>query len=136
MFWLTPWKAPILPRLAPDFWAFRHRVVEFVSQRSPAGTKLPAAVLLWDTQTVVEIFDSPQAGIGRGQGARWQGCRELWSPYRALLELYYSIGYLHWVAGDLERAVAALQAGLDLAADHEMPELKSRLLNRSGHRAL
>ena len=60
--WLTTAEAANLARHAPDFWAFRHRVVEFVSQRSPAAIKLPAGVLLWDAQTTVEIFDSPEAG--------------------------------------------------------------------------
>lgn len=30
IFWLTKLEAASLPRYAPDFWAFRHRVVEFV----------------------------------------------------------------------------------------------------------
>ena len=129
--WLTTAEATNLARHAPDFWAFRHRVVEFVSQRSPAGIKLPAGVLLWDTQTTVEIFDSPEAGIRAREDLLARLPRTLES-LSTRAELYYSIGYLHWVAGDLERAAAALQAGLDLAADHELPELKSRLLNGVG----
>lgn len=35
--WLTAAEAADLPRLAPDFWAFRHRVVEFAPSREPAG---------------------------------------------------------------------------------------------------
>jgi len=30
IFWLTKLEAASLPRYAPDFWAFRHRVVEFI----------------------------------------------------------------------------------------------------------
>ena len=33
--WLASAEASELPRLAPDFWAFRHRVVEFAPDRSP-----------------------------------------------------------------------------------------------------
>ncbi len=129
--WLTTAEATNLARHAPDFWAFRHRVVEFVSQRSPAGIKLPAGVLLWDTQTTVEIFDSPQAGIQAREDLLAKLPRSPES-LSARAELHYSIAYLHWVAGDLARAATALQAGLDLAADHELPELKSRLLNGVG----
>ena len=129
--WLTTAEAANLARHAPDFWAFRHRVVEFVSQRSPAGTRLPAGVLLWDTQTTVEIFDSPAAGIQAREDLLARLPRTLES-LSARAELYYSIGYLHWAAGDLERATAALQAGLNLAADHDLPELKARLLNGVG----
>jgi hypothetical protein len=34
--WLAAAEAAELPRLAPDFWAFRHRVVEFAPDRRPA----------------------------------------------------------------------------------------------------
>ncbi len=34
IFWLTPKEAASLPRYAPDFWAFRHRVFEFLGPPS------------------------------------------------------------------------------------------------------
>jgi len=34
VFWLTTDEASDLVRFAPDFWAFRHRVVEFASERT------------------------------------------------------------------------------------------------------
>jgi hypothetical protein len=33
IFWLSKKEAADLPRYAPDFWAFRHRVIEFASRR-------------------------------------------------------------------------------------------------------
>ncbi len=39
VFWLTEFESESLPHLAPDFWAFRHRVVEFSASR---GTKKAA----------------------------------------------------------------------------------------------
>ncbi len=35
VFWLTEEEASALPKHAPDFWAFRHRVVEFVEASKP-----------------------------------------------------------------------------------------------------
>lgn len=35
VFWLTKEEAGKLPHVAPDFWAFRHRVVEFAPTRDP-----------------------------------------------------------------------------------------------------
>ena len=35
VFWLTKEEAGKLPHAAPDFWAFRHRVVEFAPTRDP-----------------------------------------------------------------------------------------------------
>ena len=34
--WLTEYEAVALPSVAPDFWAFRHRVVEFPDSPTPA----------------------------------------------------------------------------------------------------
>ena len=41
IFWLTMSEAAALPRKAPDFWAFRHRVVEFTDQPS-SGKRIQA----------------------------------------------------------------------------------------------
>jgi hypothetical protein len=34
VFWLTPQEATNLMRIAPDFWAFRHRVIELAPERN------------------------------------------------------------------------------------------------------
>jgi tetratricopeptide (TPR) repeat protein len=47
IFWLTEADAATLPRLAPDFWAFRHRVVEFAPGRGSANNGLASGALLW-----------------------------------------------------------------------------------------
>ncbi len=39
VFWLTPKEAQALPQRAPDFWAFRHRVIEFRRLRGPNKNK-------------------------------------------------------------------------------------------------
>lgn len=47
VFWLTELEASRLPRFAPDFWAFRHRVVEFAPQRGPRNPSVPTGMFLW-----------------------------------------------------------------------------------------
>jgi tetratricopeptide (TPR) repeat protein len=131
VFWLTTAEAARLPRLAPDFWAFRHRVIEFVSQRSPTKVRLPSGALAWDVQKSVDPFESLAAGIR----ARKELLARLPRNMEALstrVELHCSLGYLHWAAGDSAVAAQAFKAGLDLAQDYELPELKSRLLNGLG----
>ena len=63
VFWLTVNEAANLPRFAPDFWAFRHRVVEFVSQRAAGKVRLPVGVLAWDMPQSPDPFESPRGGI-------------------------------------------------------------------------
>lgn len=41
VFWLSEVEAADMVRFAPDFWAFRHRVVEFAPQRGPRKKFLP-----------------------------------------------------------------------------------------------
>jgi tetratricopeptide (TPR) repeat protein len=50
VFWLTDLEASRLPRFAPDFWAFRHRVVEFAPQRGPRNPSVPTGMFLWKDQ--------------------------------------------------------------------------------------
>ena len=131
VFWLTMNEAAMLPRLAPDFWAFRHRVVEFISQRAPASVRLPSGILAWDVQRSVDPFESPEGGIR----AREELLGRLPNSMEALsarIELYYSIGHLHWSTGDLPKAATAFRAGVELAQGYELPELKSSLLNGIG----
>jgi Flp pilus assembly protein TadD len=131
VFWLTSKEAANLPRLAPDFWAFRHRVVEFISQRAPVPIRLPAGVLAWDIQKSVDPFDGLQDGIL----ARRELLGRLPNNAEALstrTELNYNLGYLYWLAGETENSSRALQAGLDLVKDIDLPDLKSRLLNGLG----
>jgi tetratricopeptide (TPR) repeat protein len=59
IFWLTVAEAATLPRLAPDFWAFRHRVVEFAPGRGSANNGLASGALLWNDfnsfKTVIDL---------------------------------------------------------------------------------
>jgi hypothetical protein len=100
VFWLTVNEAANLPRFAPDFWAFRHRVVEFVSQRAAGKVRLPAGILVWDMPRSPDPFESPRSGIE----AREQLLRRLPESMEALstkIDLQSGIGHLHWLLGEL-----------------------------------
>jgi tetratricopeptide (TPR) repeat protein len=131
VFWLTMNEASNLPRFAPDFWAFRHRVVEFISQRAAGKVQLPAGVLAWDIERSPDPFENPEGGIR----AREELLGKLPDSPEALstrIELHGGIGYLYWIMGELERAAEWFRTGLALVDDHELPELKARLLNCMG----
>src|SRR5512140_2575132 len=63
VFWLTTNEAATLARFAPDFWAFRHRVIEFTGQRIPRKVNLPAGALLWDIQNNIDPYETLDARI-------------------------------------------------------------------------
>ncbi|MCB0014146.1 MAG: tetratricopeptide repeat protein, partial [Anaerolineales bacterium] len=119
VFWLTEQEAFYLPRYAPDFWAFRHRTVEFMDSPDDDCIGRHAANLAW-----------------RG----WQG--ELWSDAPAFTEdtaakiayrerllaelpaepettamrvdLLFTLGPLYAAQGEYEVALAALQQAVAL----------------------
>jgi tetratricopeptide (TPR) repeat protein len=131
VFWLTVNEASNLPRFAPDFWAFRHRVVEFVSQRASGKVRLPAGILAWDMPRSPDPFESPRSGIE----AREELLRRLPESTEALstrIDLQAGIGHLHWTLGEWDAAMRHFEAGLALAAELEFPEEKAGLLNGSG----
>ncbi|MBI3739204.1 MAG: tetratricopeptide repeat protein, partial [Chloroflexi bacterium] len=61
VFWLTEKEAIAVPKYAPDFWAFRHRVVEFVEPPTPEQAVPLARQLAWeglDDRTAREDTDA------------------------------------------------------------------------------
>jgi tetratricopeptide (TPR) repeat protein len=114
--WLTTSEASGLARYAPDFWAFRHRVVEFTGQRIPRKISLPSGVLLWDIQTQVDPLDTLQARLALRQDLldRLPHNPEARS---ARIDLLYNLGYLHWMMGSVDKSAEDLRSALDLARE-------------------
>ena len=126
--WLTVNEAASLARFAPDFWSFRHRVIEFTGQRIPPQVKLPAGVLIWDVQNSVDPFDALEARIA----VREELLSKLPPTTEARssrVDLLYNLGYLYWIAGDAETAKEHLNRGLELIPVHQAAESRSLLLN-------
>ncbi len=142
VFWLTTQEAANLPRVALDFWAFRHRVVEFTSLRGARRANLPVGVLIWDIQDSTEPLENDTAGTDARQ-ARLRRLKDSIAEREEMLtrlprnsnslsariEVLYNIGYLRWRLDDSDNASASFAAGLDLVAEHPLPRLKSHLLH-------
>lgn len=128
VFWLTTAEAANLARLAPDFWAFRHRVIEFTGQRIPPLVRLPAGVLLWDMQSAVDPYDTLEARIAVREDllARLPRSNEARS---ARIDLLNNLGCLYWQRGDAARAASLLAEGLALAGEEQSGALRASLLN-------
>ncbi|MCC7119732.1 MAG: tetratricopeptide repeat protein [Anaerolineales bacterium] len=54
VFWLTSTEAAQLPHAAPDFWAFRHRVVEFAPPRGSRRPPIPSEIFVWQSNLPVD----------------------------------------------------------------------------------
>ena len=119
VFWLTQNEIVNLARLAPDFWAYRHRVIEFVE--SPKADRLLKAALesAWrGTGEYAEPYEDTDAKISLRESLLTElPDREEASSQRANLLL--TLGILNWRKGDFERAAQQLQDALKLASKLE-----------------
>jgi tetratricopeptide (TPR) repeat protein len=119
VFWLTEKEAIDLAHFAPDYWSFRHRVVEFVDSPKP-------------DQMAPEVLQSALHGMGDLTGTSEDLDAKI-ALRSALLtdlpagnestaaraNLLLTLGMLHWRRGDYERASQFLNNALDLAATLE-----------------
>ncbi len=129
VFWLTEDEASNLARYAPDYWSFRHRVVEFIESPEPEQILLRALQSTWqiageDTDT----SDDPDGKIA----LRYAMLEEL--PENAestgmRANLLLSLGILHWRKGMHEKAMRLLQEALGISSTIGEPWLQAACFN-------
>jgi len=127
VFWLTPNEAAILSRLAPDFWAFRHRVIEYASPAPHLPPEMLGRLLLWPGDAMpaspalldekIHSLEATLAALPLTPEAL--GMR---------IETWFLLGHARWSAGDEEAAFKALVAGMGLAQDRGFAQLTAWLL--------
>jgi len=112
VFWLTESEAVAIVREAPDFWAFRHRVVEFVEPPEPGQVAEVARELAWrgfedrmlreDTEAKIALRKSLLADLPEGD-----------ETLAARVELQYTLGGLYWADHQYEQAEESFRAALE-----------------------
>jgi len=125
--WLTPSEATHLANYAPDFWAFRHRVLEFTAPRA-LSLRLPAGILLWH----VRERQAPPGETEEKIAAHLRLLSELPDRAEAVaarIELLYVLGHLHWSMGNLGQAQERLSEAIALTRKFQLTEPHSRALN-------
>jgi tetratricopeptide (TPR) repeat protein len=116
VFWLTEKEAIDLAHYAPDYWAFRHRVIEFVD--SPSPDQFPPQLLDSSWQWTGEFADTTE-DLDAKIALRAALLTDLPSGNEstaARANLLLTLGILHWRKGDYEKATQFLNTALDLAA--------------------
>ncbi len=116
IFGLTPKEAISLPRYAPDFWAFRHRVFEFLDFPSKDDIQLSANDILigkWsafvDTQYLdqeIKIYEKKLSKLP-----------PLFASRRLESEYHETMGAHLWANGDYYQALKHLEKSLSIAQD-------------------
>ena len=117
--WLTEKEAMDLAHHAPDYWAFRHRLIEFVD--SPKPDQIPAHVLETARQETGETSDSID-DLDAKINLRNRLLTDLPTGDESTTtraNLLLTLGMLHWRRGDYEKATQYSNNALDLAAKLE-----------------
>ncbi|NOZ00227.1 MAG: tetratricopeptide repeat protein [Chloroflexi bacterium] len=127
VFWVTEREAQQLSLIAPDFWAFRHRVIDLVGHRATPNRSASFQGLVWtewpwhvfknDTKTALtyrkqlleKLPDKPETALMR-------------------INLYAEIAGLHVQEENWAQALEAVKRGLDSMPAVTLPELEARLL--------
>lgn len=114
IFWLTESEAVNLPHLSPDFWSFRHRVVEFVEsplrKHSPSSTEV-LTWPQWKANCSPEEIDN-EICLREHFLANLPSGKESQS---ARADLFYTLAALSWTKGEYEKSLAFLSQGMESA---------------------
>jgi len=114
LFWLTPDEATELSRHSPDFWAFRHRVIEFDED---APLEYPAI-------STDELSESDRGSASQAEELAGQinkvtkllkETRNSHGAAEARLDLLSKLAKLNQVSGELDRSSKILKQGIELA---------------------
>jgi len=115
VFWLTENEANELAHHAPDFWAYRHRVVEFIESPAPGQISLRALEATW--QGIGEYADNMD-GIDEKISLREMMLKELPQGEDSTAirgDLLFALGVLHWRRGDYEKSLSFLHSTQEIA---------------------
>ncbi len=125
VFWLTKTEGTALPKHAPDFWAFRHRVIEFVEIPVPRNRVFTSEGLVWgDRKPDPSIED-----IDEKISFRELLLNDLTDKEGAqgiLTDFLYDLAFLYWAKGTPERAIDLLKQGLRIAQQHQVSVTQSQ----------
>lgn len=117
-----------LPHYAPDFWAFRHLVLEFAASSARNKRKPPVGIMQWHLEysTPQDIYQE------RNISSLMEITNVIPDQPEALalrIEMQLKLGYLSWQKGDLVGAEKSLKKGLDFAKINIFDQARAKLIN-------
>jgi len=129
VFWLTEHEAIDLAHFAPDYWAFRHRVIEFVDSPKPEQISSQAQESAWQGNgNFTDMSEDLDAKIALRIALLTDLPKDSEST-AARANLLLTLGMLHWRKKDFEKASQYLNTALDLAAGLEDARFEASCFN-------
>ena len=132
VFWLTEAEAVSLAHFAPDFWASRHRVVDFIELEKPEPSVVRTLESAWqgqgeykhmndnlvDNHAKISLRETTQAGLPEWDGSTTAG-----------VNLLLTLGIMHWRKGDHDKADESLRSALEIAIKTQEKRLEAVCFN-------
>jgi tetratricopeptide (TPR) repeat protein len=131
VFWLNESEAANLPRFAPDFWSFRHRVVEFSSKHGTKKQTLPVGLFLWEEQLSWMDEDAQKNKLEYYEEFLMRLPKEEGSA-SAQIEAILKLAHYSWLLNDLKKFSAHLNIGFDLLKKYPIRPYQAWMLNAEG----
>ena len=103
VFWVTEEEAIALPNFAPDFWAFRHRVIEFFELPTPKRTAEIEDELYWASNEERALRQDTDSKIAFRE-ALLKDFAETKETLAARAELLDTLASLYWAKCDYEKS--------------------------------
>ncbi|MBT3336707.1 MAG: tetratricopeptide repeat protein [Anaerolineae bacterium] len=128
IFWITEQEIQQLAFFAPDFWAFRHRVIDFIQNRATPKRSISFRGLIWQEWPWGSILEDRQKALAYRQALVAELPKQ---PETTLLRinLYAEIAGIYLQERDKEKALETLKHGQDsLPANSSIPEVEAKLL--------
>jgi tetratricopeptide (TPR) repeat protein len=119
VFWLTEDEAIDLAHFAPDYWSFRHRVIEFVDSPKPGPAAPPILEPAWQGRAEARPDSEDLDAKIALREALLTDLPEGNESTSARANLLLTLGMLHWRRADLEQASRFLNTALDLGSGLE-----------------
>jgi tetratricopeptide (TPR) repeat protein len=132
VFWLTETEAIALPHHAPDFWAFRHRVVEFVEAPVPEHITRLAKEITWRDLDNATLLQDTDAKITLRE-ALLADLPEEAEYLAARTDLLFTLAALYAVKNETGRAIEIFQQTIALAKQLDNPNLLRMCQNGLGN---
>ncbi len=128
IFFLTSLEATKLPNFAPDFWAFRHRVLEFGSPHIRSQNKPPIGLMLWHIESSIAPIIDLKSKISM-LTKMFAEIPDQAEGVSLRVDLLYELSFLYWRLGDHISAEKELTQGIKLADTYQLTNQLVKLLN-------
>ena len=129
--WLNEKEAGDLPHHAPDFWAFRHRVVEFDEELIvPAEVPVSDMFSWWDWQVEVPAENLKSRISKRESALAAMPVNEATLLTRVIA--MHTLAFLYWSTRDYAKTATLLEKALALTSNPLAESLQGMILNGLG----